>query len=335
MAFGCSRRRAESPRGSGKADGGAKLQSYPILNYRHRFHAGNFADVLKHAVLRRVLLALQAKAGGLLYLDTHAGRGAYDLRAAASGASRARRPEWPDGIGRLLERRDLPPALADYVAAVREFSAETARRVATEPAAGGEAPLAVPDALEFYPGSPWLAVAALRAQDRAVLCERQPEEAAALAAELAQRRRVAVRPEDGYAAVRGCLPPPERRALVLLDPPFEAEDEWARLVEALHAGLGRWPAGTFAAWYPLTARSRADAFYREYLRRPKLPPSLCVELLVGDDTAGLKLWGCGLLITNPPWGLAAELAELAQWLGPVLAQGPGARGGAHWIVPET
>jgi 23S rRNA (adenine2030-N6)-methyltransferase len=300
------------------------------LNYRHHFHAGNFADVLKHAVLRRVLLALQAKPSGLLYLDTHAGRGAYDLRAAGSGQTRARKAEWPDGIGRLLGRKDLPPALADYVAEVRRFAAEIPGSSGPEEGAEQAA-----QALDFYPGSPWLAVAALRPQDRALLCERQPEEAAALAATLGRRRRVAVRPEDGYAAVRGCLPPPERRALVLIDPPFEAEDEWARLVEALHTGLGRLPAGTFAAWYPLTARSRADAFYREYLRHPKLPPSLCVELLVGDATAELKLWGCGLLLVNPPWGLAAELAELAQWLGPVLAQGPGARGGAHWIVPET
>lgn len=298
------------------------------MNYRHHFHAGNFADVLKHAVLLRLLAGLRAKEKGILYLDTHAGRGGYDLAAAAGGLTRPRAPEWPAGAGRLWTRADLPPAAHDYVAALRAFDAEARARIGV---VGGE-PCEGP---RFYPGSPRLALAGMRPQDRAVFCERQPEEAAALSEEFSGRRGITVRAIDGYGAVRALLPPPERRALVLIDPPFEAQDEWARIVETLVEGLRRLPAGVFAVWYPLTERARVTAFYRELLALKFLPPCFTVELLVGGEHAGLKLWGCGVLVLNPPWGSAAPLDELAKWLAPVLAQAPGASGGVHWLVPET
>lgn len=308
------------------------------MNYRHQYHAGNFADVLKHAALLHLLGALQAKEKGILYLDTHAGRGGYDLAAAANGSSQARAPEWPDGIGRLLGRADLPPVLAEYVAAVRTFDA-VARTggavvgdVVSASAEGGRDDESTP---RFYPGSPRLAVACLRPQDRAVLCERQPEEAAALAEELAGLRRVSVQVMDGYTAVRAMLPPPERRALVLIDPPFEARDEWTSIVTALGDGLVRLPGGTFAVWYPLTARARVDVFYRKLLAIPNLPPSYTLELLIGGEEAGLRIWGCGLLVINPPWGSARPLDAMARWLAPVLAQAEGATGGVHWLVPES
>ncbi len=297
------------------------------MNYRHRFHAGNFADVLKHAVLLRLLSGLQAKEKGILYLDTHAGRGGYDLAASAEGSSRPRAPEWPAGIGRLWGRTDLPPELADYVEAVRAFDADARARAG---AAGGESA----EGPRFYPGSPRLAAARLRAQDRALCCEAQPEESAALADELGRARRVSVQTMDGYTALRAMLPPPERRALVLIDPPFEAQDEWSRIVEGLAEGLRRLPGGTFAVWYPLTARARVDAFYRELLAIKQLPPCFTVELLIGGEAAGLRLWGCGLLVINPPWGSAAPLDALARWLAPVLAQAPGAAGGVHWLVQD-
>lgn len=299
------------------------------MNYRHRYHAGNFADVLKHAVMLRLISALQVKEKGILYLDTHAGRGGYDLSAAASGASQARAPEWPEGVGRLWNRADMPEELADYVAAVRDFDAAGRLR---EGLADGAAE--VEAGPRFYPGSPRLAVARLRPQDRAMVCERQPEEAAALAEEFAGMRRVSAQQMDGYVAVKAALPPPERRALVLIDPPFESADEWAKIVQALRDGLARLPGGTFAVWYPLTGRARVDSFYRELLAVRELPPCLTVELLIGGEEAGLKLWGCGVLVINPPWGSDRSLDRLARWLGPVLAQGSGARGGVHWLVPE-
>lgn len=300
------------------------------MNYRHRYHAGNFADVLKHAVLLRLIAALQAKEKGILYLDTHAGRGGYDLTAAASGASQAREPEWPAGVGRIWTRMDLPEEIADYVAAVRDFDAAGRLR---EGIADGAAEVAAGP--RFYPGSPWLAVARLRPQDRAMVCERHPEEAAALAEEFAGRRRVSAQLMDGYVAVKAALPPPERRALVLIDPPFESADEWAKIVQAVRDGLARLPGGTFAVWYPLTARARVDSFYRELLALSDLPPCLTVELLIGGEEAGLKLWGCGVLVINPPWGLDRSLDRMARWLGPVMAQGAGARGGVYWLVPES
>jgi 23S rRNA (adenine2030-N6)-methyltransferase len=295
------------------------------VNYRHRFHAGNFADALKHAVLLRLLGALQAKEKGILYLDTHAGRGGYDLLSAAEGATRARAPEWPSGIGKLWGRADLPPALAAYVEAVRDFDAATRARVGGEEQPGGP---------RFYPGSPLLALALLRPQDRAILCEAQPDEAAALAEEFPGRRRVSVQTSDGYTAVKAALPPPERRALVLIDPPFEAQDEWARVVGAIEAGLARLPSATFAVWYPLTARARVDSFFRDLLALKKLPPCYTVELLIGGEGANLKLWGCGVLVLNPPWGLERVLGPMAEWLARVLAQAPGASGGVHWLVRE-
>ena len=296
------------------------------MNYRHQFHAGNFADVLKHSVLLHLLRALQTKEKGLLYLDTHAGRGGYDLSAAASGTTLARKPEWPHGLGRLLGRSDLPPELASYLEAVQTFDRAT----------GSKTPLAasIDEPPRFYPGSPWLAASHLRPQDRAILCERQPDEAAALTSEFAGRRRVSVQTMDGYTAVRATLPPPERRALVLIDPPFETTDEWGSILGALEAGLARLPGGTFAVWYPLTTRARVDVFYRQLLAFRDLPPCYTVELLIGGEDAGLKLWGCGLLVINPPWGSARPLDTLARWLAPVLAQGPGATGGVHWLVPE-
>jgi len=295
------------------------------VNYRHRYHAGNCAHVLKHAVWLRLARSLKAKEKGLLYLDTHAGRGAYDLRTAAEGQSRAREPEWPAGIGRLWVRADLPPAVADYVAAVRTFDAEER---------AGRQMAELPDGPRFYPGSPSLIRARLRPQDRAMFCETQPEEAAALAV-IAGGRRASVQTLDGYVAVRATLPPPERRALVLIDPPFEAQDEWTRVVDALEQGLARLPAATFAVWYPLTARAKVDRFYKDLLAVRKLPPCFTVELLIGGDGCGLKLWGCGMLVLNPPWGLASELKETAAWLGGVLAQAPGATGGVHWLVHEA
>ena len=296
------------------------------MNYRHHYHAGNFADVLKHAVLLRLLSGLQAKEKGILYLDTHSGRGGYDLSTASGGAARPRAPEWPSGIGRLWPRADLPPVLADYVAVVRDFDGE-ARARAGAAALSAEGP-------RFYPGSPLLARAKLRPQDRAVCCERQPEEAAALAEEFSGLRRVSIQTTDGYAAVRALLPPAERRALVLIDPPFEAQDEWARIVQALADGLRRLPAGTFAVWYPLTLRARVDSFYRDLLSIKELPPCFTVELLIAGEGSELKLWGCGVLVINPPWGSAASLREAAAWLAPVMAQSPGAVGGVHWLVPE-
>lgn len=289
------------------------------MNYRHAFHAGNFADAFKHALLVRLMRALQKKDTGFLYLDTHAGRGRYDLATAARGDTLVRRPEWPDGIGRLWTRGDLPAALSDYVELVREFDRKN----------GGGGPAAP----RFYPGSPRLAQMLARPQDRLALCEKHPEECAALRTEFAGARRVGVQEIDGYAALRAMLPPPERRALVLIDPPFEARDEFAQIAAALREGLRRLPGGTFALWHPLTERARTEEFLGG-LPALKPPPTLALELAVAGEGAGLKMRGCGLVIANPPWQFDREAESFLPPLAGLLAQASGADATMRWLVPE-
>ncbi len=288
------------------------------MNYRHQFHAGNFADVMKHVLLVQLFRALQQKEKGLLYLDTHAGRGSYDLTAAAAGDSYARVPEWPDGIGRLWSRPDLPSPLTDYVTIVRQFDHDHGNR----------------DALpRFFPGSPWIARLLARTQDRLALCEKHPEELKALSEEFRFSPRTTVQGINGYIALRAMLPPAERRALVLIDPSYEAQDEVAQTISALRDGLTRLPAGVFAIWYPLTERARVDDFFEE-LKALQPPPTLVLELAIASEGAGVKMRGCGLAVINPPWKFELTAEPLLEELAKILAQAPG--GGSHlrWLVPE-
>ncbi len=285
------------------------------MNYRHAYHAGNFADVLKHAVLVRLMRALQKKEKGFLFVDTHAGRGRYDLLAASEGASRPRSPEWPDGIGRLWDRGDAPPEVADYLGVVRAY----------DRARGNLTP-----GPRFYPGSPRVARLVCRPQDRLDFWERQPDECAALRDEFLGERRVSVHEADGYTAMRACLPPQERRALVLFDPPFEAEDEWAQVSRALGEGLERFPGGTYAVWYPLTGRARPDGF--EDLLKSRGAGSFCAELVV--DPSAPRMTGCGLVIVNPPWRFDDEARTILTYLAAVLYRGSGAQGEVRWIVSK-
>jgi 23S rRNA (adenine2030-N6)-methyltransferase len=288
------------------------------MNYRHQFHAGNFADVVKHALLVALVRALQRKDKGCLFLDTHAGRGRYDLAAAAAGDSLARRPEWPEGLGRLGAEAAGPEPLADYLGLVREFD-RAQGNLAPEP--------------RFYPGSPGLLRALLRPVDRLVLVERHPAECAALRAFAADWPRTEVREGDGYALLRALLPPPERRGLILLDPPFEAPEEFAWLAAAVGEGLRRFPTGVFAAWYPLTQRARVDEFLHAVATLAP-PPCLTAELTVAGEFTGPKLRGCGLLVLNPPWGFAPVAQGLLDLLVPRLAQAPGGEGRVTWLVPD-
>ncbi len=288
------------------------------MNYRHQFHAGNFADVMKHALLVALLTALQRKEKGLLYLDTHAGRGRYDLERAAAGETLARRPEWPDGIGRLEKVEGAPPALDDYLAQVRRFDREAGNLTETP---------------RFYPGSPLLVRTLLRPQDRMALCEMHPAECAALRAELAGAPKVSVHELDGYVALRAMLPPPERRALVLIDPPFEAQDEYERIAEGLREALRRFPSGTLAVWYPLTDRARVGEFALR-VRDLAPPPTMFAELEIAPEGSTVKMHGCGLLIVNPPWGFEAAARTLLEYLAPRLAREGGGRGRVDWVVPE-
>jgi 23S rRNA (adenine2030-N6)-methyltransferase len=288
------------------------------MNYRHHYHAGNFADVVKHALLIGLIEALQRKPKPCVFLDTHAGRGRYDLLAADRGDSLARTPEWPDGIGRLWSEPAADDLLARYVALVRRFGAERGGDEAT---------------LRWYPGSPWIAAALARPEDRLVLCEKHPDDFASLAAAFAGRPRVSVLPTDGYAAVRATLPSRERRALVLIDPPYEAQDEIAQIGGALRDGLGRLPSAVFAIWYPLTGRARTDEFVG-MLRRDALAPTLTCEVEVAVPADEVKLRGCGLAVINPPWQFDATARPLLTALAVRLAAPAAPAPRLEWVVPE-
>jgi len=186
----------------------------------------------------------------------------------------------------------------------------------------------------FYPGSPAMVQALARPQDRLALCELHPAERDALAAAMAGARRATVQLLDGYIALRAMLPPPEKRALVLIDPPYENQNEFARIVTALDEGLARLPGGVFAVWYPLTERAKIDAF-ADRLRALRLPPTAVFELAVAGEGSALRMRGCGLVVVNPPWQLEPEVMPALQVLADRLAQGPGAVAQCHWLVPET
>ncbi len=310
------------------------------MNYRHHYHAGNFADVFKHAALVQLVRALQRKDKGFLYLDTHSGRGTYDLLGASRGLTLERAPEWPDGVGRLLDAdaATLSLVLRDYLEIVRAHDAkrraETADVTARDSADNDATAAADAATVRHYPGSPRFVQAIARPQDRLVLCELHPDESDLLADEFRDARRVRVESVDGYAAIKAHLPPLERRALVLIDPPFEAGDEFARVAESLDEALRRLPAATVAIWYPLTERSRSDTFLDE-LADYGPPPTCAIELTIAGPDSPQKMRGCGLIVVNPPWQLAPVLADLAADLARRLAQTSGGGSRLRWIVPES
>ncbi|HXS72539.1 MAG TPA: 23S rRNA (adenine(2030)-N(6))-methyltransferase RlmJ [Rhodanobacteraceae bacterium] len=271
------------------------------MNYRHAFHAGNFADVFKHAVLLALLDALTAKDKPLCYLDTHAGRGRYALDDAQADKT----GEWREGIGRVFAAApSLPAPLHDYARAIHAFNPDGRLRV--------------------YPGSPALAARALRERDRLLLCETQEEEAAGLREVFRADLRAHVHNRDGYAAMNALLPPPEKRGLVLVDPPFEAQAEEFRVIEnALAAAHARWPTGVYAVWYPIKRRALVMPFQR-WLGSRGWRDVLLAELLVRPDDSPLRLNGAGFAIINTPWQFEAKLATMLPALKSVLAQAPGA-----------
>jgi 23S rRNA (adenine2030-N6)-methyltransferase len=282
------------------------------VNYRHYFHAGNFADVMKHALLVGLIRALQRKPGGYVFVDTHAGRGSYRLARAKTGGRLVREPEYPDGIGLIWRRTDAPEPVSSYLDLVR---AANAGHTGLEPAR--------------YPGSPEIAVRTARPQDRTALCELHPAECAALRRSLKGARRMRAQVMDGYAALRAFLPPLERRALVLIDPTYEAPGEEDRILEALGQGLERFPRGIYAVWYPLTDRFAAGELLTG-LRKLTRTPCLVADLIVAPQGDGMR--GCGLAVLNPPWLFEEEARASIAWLAEALAQSPGSNGSVRWLT---
>jgi 23S rRNA (adenine2030-N6)-methyltransferase len=291
------------------------------MNYRHAFHAGNFADVFKHAVLVRLILGLQRKDAAFRILDTHAGIGLYDL--AADEATRT--GEWRDGIARLLAK-PLAGAAAELIA---PYLATVAGANDHEPAAG---PLA-PEALRHYPGSPAIARTLLRRQDRLTLTELHPADAQTLAARFAGDIQTKVIELDGWLAPKSFLPPKERRGLVLIDPPFESRDEFRHLTDALVEGYRRFATGVFALWYPIKDEAEVKRFYAR-LADTGIRKILAAEFRVARVAADRPLSACGMVVVSPPWQLDGEIATLGRALAERLSVGPGAGASVRWIVPE-
>jgi len=279
------------------------------MNYRHAFHAGNFADLLKHAVLALCLEHLKKKPKPFRYIDTHAGIGAYDL----AGDEARRSPEWTDGIARLLNAApdgEIARILAPLLDTVKAMNP------------GPE--------LTTYPGSPELAARLMRDTDRMTLCELHPADARTLDARYARDARVKVEARDGYKALSGLLPPRETRGLVLVDPPYEHRDEMAHMAEAALRALKKWPLGTYIFWRPLKdlwAAERFDVGFAEWLMEDQgFEPEkiLRADLWVRDLDVEGKLAGAGVVVVNPPFTLEPDLKILLPWLCDLLAQDDGA-----------
>lgn len=265
------------------------------MNYRHGFHAGNFADLLKHTALCELLRLLTVKDKKLFVLDTHAGAGGYDL----GGALAMRTQEAEAGVRRLAAapRQAMPAAVQRYLAAVAAYDRKFG--VSAE-------------GLRHYPGSPRLARAGLRLGDRLVACELHPQEMLALKREFAGDRAVEVREEDGYHALKALLPPPERRGLILIDPPFEAANEFEVLERALRHGLRRFATGCYAVWYPIKDQAAVDAFVASFAALK----TLRLELRVPAPAD--RLSACGLLVINPPWKFEEAMREALDWIAKTL-----------------
>ena len=282
------------------------------MNYRHAYHAGNFADVLKHTVLLALIESLQAKPAPFCYIDTHAGSGNYSLDGFEAGKT----GEHKNGIARLHPAEKVPPLLQRWRASI----------------------LGSPDnaqGLKRYPGSPLQVARLLRPDDSAQLCELHTEEACKLRDLFRGNHQVHVHERDGYEALKALVPPKEKRGLVLIDPPYEAQEAEYKLIEqALKPALERWPTGIYAIWYPIKLRSQVQPFLRK-LQHSGVKRVLRAELLVHPDDSPLRLNGSGMVILNAPWNLDEALREPLRVLASLLTQDQPAQWKLEWLLDEA
>lgn len=282
------------------------------MNYRHVFHAGNFADVVKHTILTRILTYLMRKDAAFRVIDTHAGVGLYDLK----GEKAEKTGEWQDGIGRLIhvKRPDaVDTLLAPYLDAVHAQNLE------------GE--------LRFYPGSPLITRKMLRSQDRLMALELHPVDVEALRENFAGDFQTRVTHVDGWQALGTHLPPKEKRGLVLIDPPFEERGEFQRMVESLVKAHKRWPGGLYALWYPIKDPEDVADFV-DHLEASGIPKILRLELRIRPASLPPRLHGTGMIVVNPPYVLEEEMRTLLPFLTEVLGEEGRGRWNIDWIAGE-
>ncbi|AJR07114.1 23S rRNA (adenine(2030)-N(6))-methyltransferase RlmJ [Photobacterium gaetbulicola] len=279
-----------------------------MLSYRHSFHAGNHADVVKHIVQSLILDALKQKDKPFVYHDTHSGVGRYDLQDERSEKT----GEFKQGIARIWQRDDIPAEVASYIDAIKVLN-------------NG-------DELRYYPGSPKVARAQIREQDRMVLTELHPSDFPLLLQEFRGDRQVRIYKEDAFARLKGSLPPKERRGVVLIDPPYELKHEYMDVVKAIKESHKRWATGTYAIWYPVVYRENIDKMLKG-LEELGIRKILQIELGVEPDTEERGMTASGMIVINPPWKLESQMQAILPWLKEAIAPNHG-HYKLEWIVPE-
>lgn len=279
-----------------------------MLSYRHSFHAGNHADVLKHTVLTLILTALKQKEKGFFYLDTHSGTGRYSLMSFEAEKT----GEYIEGIARLWERDDLPEEVALYINEIKKINKGK---------------------LKFYAGSPLLAVQQLREQDRALLTELHPNDYPLLRQEFAKAKNVVTKRENGFQQLKAALPPKEKRGLVLIDPPYELKEDYELVVKAIIEGYKRFATGIYAIWYPVVLRQHTKRIVKG-LQETGIRKILQIELAVRPDSDQRGMTASGMIVINPPWQLEIQMKKILPYLTEVLVpEGTGAWS-VGWITPE-
>ncbi|OEF06971.1 23S rRNA (adenine(2030)-N(6))-methyltransferase RlmJ [Vibrio genomosp. F10] len=279
-----------------------------MLSYRHSFHAGNHADVVKHIVQSLILNALQQKEKPFVYHDTHSGVGRYDLTHEWSEKT----SEYKQGIARLWAQENIPEDIQSYLDAIKQLNDG--------------------DTLRYYPGSPCVARAHLRPQDRMVLTELHPSDYPLLEQEFHRDRQVRIYKEDGFQRLKGSLPPKERRGLVLIDPPYELAKEYRDVVTAIAQSHKRWATGIYAIWYPVVNRCDIEDMI-EGLEGLGIRNILQIELGVSPDTNERGMTASGMIVINPPWKLESQMKEILPFLKEAIAPATG-HIKVDWIVPE-
>lgn len=280
-----------------------------MLSYRHSFHAGNFADVLKHIVQLLIIESLQQKEKGFLYLDTHAGAGLYSLQSFEAEKT----AEFEQGVGYLWQRQDLLETVKYYLDQVAKVNSQ--------------------QKLRFYPGSPLLAANLLRPQDRAILTELHPSDYPLLRKNMQLYKNVQVKRDDGFQQLKAVLPPKERRGFILIDPPYELKEDYQLVVDAIVEGYKRFATGTYAIWYPVVLRQQIKKMVRA-LEETQIRKILQIELGIRPDTAQRGMTASGMIVINPPWKLEAQMKAILPYLTNVLAPDGSGHWDLHWITPE-
>lgn len=281
-----------------------------MLSYRHSFHAGNHADVIKHIVLMLIIESLQQKEKGFYYLDTHAGVGRYRLFSEEAEKT----AEFEEGIGRLWQRDDLPEEVARYIKLIKKFNY------------GGKE-------LRYYAGSPLIAATMLRPQDRALLTELHPSDFPLLRNNFKEFENVTTKRDNGFMQVKATLPPKERRGLVLIDPPYELKEDYDLVVSAIEEGYKRFATGVYAIWYPVVLRQQIKRMVRN-LENTGIRKILQIELAVRPDTDQRGMTASGMIVINPPWTLEQQMKKILPYLTETLVPEGTGSWSVNWITPE-